>query len=122
MVQRIQFAMYYLPIGFPSDTDSSVIKKENAVWPQYSDSITIENYKTTNSVTARTGWASKAQLEEYIRNGYSPVMDTKGQSTTFVITKSGAIEAIKKREKVSHVISVLNNMGGTQKQPQTWTN
>ena len=104
-----------IPIGFPSDTDSSVIKKENAVWPQYSDSITIENYKTTNSVTARTGWASKAQLEEYIRNGYSPVMDTKGQSTTFVITKSGAIEAIKKREKVSHVISVLNNMGGTQK-------
>lgn len=104
-----------IPAGFPSDIKSTVINKEDIIWPQYSDSILIENYITTNSSTARTGWASKAQLEEFIKNGYNPVKDTKGQSTTFVITKNGAIETIKKREQVSHVISVLNNMGGTQK-------
>lgn len=31
------------------------------------------------------------------------------------MTRNGAIESIKERNKVSHVISVLNNMGGTQK-------
>ena len=104
-----------IPKGFPSDEEKCIIDKENVVWPQYNESIIIDNYRTQNDVIARTGWASRAQLIEFINGGYNPVKDNKGQETTFVMTKTGAIETIKKREKTSHVISVLNNMGGTQK-------
>ncbi len=104
-----------IPKGFPSDISSCFINKHNVVWPQYSESITIDNFRTQNDVIATTGWASRAQLLEFIDNGFKEVTDTKGQSTTFVITRTGAIESIKKRANTSHVISVLNNMGGTQK-------
>ena len=104
-----------IPMGFPADISNCFIDKEKVVWPKYSDSIIIEDYKTQNEVVATTGWASRAQLLEFINNGFNDVIDTKGQSTTFVMTKTGAIETIKKRGNTSHVISVLNNMGGTQK-------
>lgn len=104
-----------VPIGFPCEIENFVIKKDSVVWPKYSDDVIIENFKTTNKVVASTGWASRAQLVEFIENDYNPVVDTKGQSTVFVLTKTGAIETIKKRGEVSHVISFLNGMGGTQK-------
>ena len=43
-----------------------------------------------------------------------PVKDSKGQDTIFTISKTGAIEAIKKRDEASHVVSSLQNMGSTQ--------
>ena len=104
-----------IPIGFPCEIENFVIKKDSVVWPKYSDDVIIENFKTANKVVASTGWASRAQLVEFIENDYNPVVDTKGQSTVFVLTKTGAIETIKKRGEVSHVISFLNGMGGTQK-------
>lgn len=104
-----------IPIGFPCEIENFVIKKDSVVWPKYSDDIIIEKFRTTNKVVASTGWASRAQLVEFIENNYNPVVDTKGQSTVFVLTKTGAIETIKKRGEVSHVISFLNGMGGTQK-------
>ena len=94
-----------IPKGFPSDVENAVIEKDSLNWPQYSHNIEIENFKTKNEVIAKTGWASRAQLIEFIRKGFQPVIDTKGQSTTFVMTKNGAIETIKKRGEVSHVIS-----------------
>lgn len=104
-----------IPSGFPCDIENFVISKAEVVWPIYDNDILIEKYKTKNDVIAKTGWASKAQLVEFINNGYNPVIDSKGQKTVFVMTKNGAIESIKKRGNTSHVISVLNNMGGAQK-------
>lgn len=104
-----------IPKGFPADISKCCINKDQVVWPKYSKSIIIDDYKTQEDVIAITGWASRAQLQEFIDKGFNDVLDTKGQSTTFVMTKTGAIESIKKRGNTSHVISVLNNMGGTQK-------
>src|SRR5574344_222803 len=104
-----------IPIGFPSEMESGIINNNNVTWPKYNEPILVENNKTKNNVVATTGWASKGQLLDFIKNKFMPVCDSKGQQTSFVLTKTGAIECIKKREKVSHVISVLNNLGGTQK-------
>ena len=104
-----------IPNGFPCDVENCLINKNDVIWPKYNNDIIIQDYKTQNTVIATTGWASRAQLVEFIDNGFNPVVDSKGQITTFVMTKNGAIESIKKRERVSHVISVLNNMGGAQK-------
>lgn len=104
-----------IPSGFPCDFQKGVITKESVVWPQYDKDIVVEDGKIVESVSASTGWASKAQLTDFISNGFEPVIDSKGQKTIFVITRTGAIESIKKREKPSHVISVLQGLGGAQK-------
>jgi adenine-specific DNA-methyltransferase len=53
---------------------------------------------------------------EFIKGGCKPISDAKGQETSFVIAKSGAVEVVKRRSDYqSHVISVLNGFGGSQK-------
>ena len=104
-----------IPVGFPCDFEKGIIHKDDVVWPKYDVDIIVESGKTCNEVNATTGWASKAQLVDFIRTGYSLVEDSKGQLASFVMTKTGAIESIKKREKPSHVISMLQGLGGAQK-------
>lgn len=103
-----------LPAGFPSNVESGVIYKKDISWPKYSDDIHIENYCLKKQVTAESGWSSKAILESYIDNRFRAVVDSKGQLTNFEITKTGAIEAVKKREqKKGHFVSVLRGFGTT---------
>ena len=105
-----------IPVGFPCDFEDGKILASNVVWPQYSNDIVVQNKQVTLKTIAKTGWSSKAQLIEFINNGFKPIIDLKGQLTVFTITRTGAIEAVKKRsESQSHVISVLNNLGGSQK-------
>lgn len=105
-----------LPQGFPSDLHEGIIKKRNTGWPHYLSDVEIRNGKTVNSVIVESGWSSKSLLEEFIKTNFNSVFDTKGQKTRFTISKSGAIEAVKDRsENQSHIISVLNGFGGTQK-------
>ena len=104
-----------LPIGFPAQFESGILKKENIVFPEYNSDLVIENYKLTNEVEAYTGWSSKRQLLDFIENGFNFVIDTKGQNTIFSLKDTGAIESTKKRDKVfGYVISILRNMGNPQ--------
>ena len=105
-----------LPVGFPCDFSEGKINARTDLWPNYKSEVEVKFSRTINPVTVSSGWSSKELLERYVRNGYKPIIDAKGQETEFVITINGAIEAIKKRsDNQSHVISTLNNFGGPQK-------
>jgi len=105
-----------LPKGFLVDFNEGKIDKRDNLWPKYKNDAIVENGKLDNSITVSSGWSSKDLLEEFIHNNLNPIQDNNGKETTFVISKTGAIEIIKKRsDKQSHVISVLTNMGGSQK-------
>ena len=105
-----------LPAGFPCDIEEGIIEKKNITWPVYSEDLVIREGKLAHPVTATSGWASKAQLIEFINNGFNKITDIKGQPTRFVLSSTGAIEAIKDRSAYqSHVISVLQGLGGPQK-------
>lgn len=105
-----------LPKGFPAQFEKGIIKKDDVVFPQYNTDLIIEDYKLQNEVDAHTGWSSKAMLLEFIESGFQPIQDKKEQSTIFSLKDSGAIEAVKKRNtSFGYVISVLRNMGNTQK-------
>ncbi|MDH5299543.1 MAG: site-specific DNA-methyltransferase, partial [Desulfobulbaceae bacterium] len=105
-----------LPMGFPADFDEGIIQAHNDSWPHYITEARIKNGKLTRPVVVRSGWSSKDLALEFIQNGCQPVIDIKGQSSRFVISRSGAIEVIKDRsEKQSHVISSLSGFGGPQK-------
>lgn len=105
-----------LPIGFPAQFKSGVIKKDEVQYPQYNEDLIIENNQLANEVIAYTGWSAYSQIIEFINSGLKPIFDTKGQETTFSLKDTGAIESIKKRDKgYGYVISVLRKMGNTQK-------
>ena len=105
-----------LPVGFPADFTSGKILKRAQPWPMYLDDAIVEQGQLTHPVTVESGWSSKDLALEFINSGCKPIQDSKGQETSFVIAKSGALEAVKRRSDVqSHVISVLNGFGGSQK-------
>jgi adenine-specific DNA-methyltransferase len=105
-----------LPAGFPADFEKGIIPIRDNPWPRYLNSATIKNSKLTEPVIVESGWSSKELLSVFVKNGCLPIVDGKGQETSFLISKTGAIEVIKKRlDYQSHVISVLNGLGGPQK-------
>lgn len=104
-----------IPAGFPTAFESGCIKSRNNKWPHILEDIKVSNFKTCNRVTVYSGWSSKELLENFISLKFNPVIDSKGQETTFLLSQSGAIEAIKSRSVKSHVISSLTGFGGSQK-------
>jgi len=104
-----------LPVAFPADFDDGCIASRADKWPHYDTDVVVVDWKLAKAAIAESGWSSKQILEEFIASGFSPVRDTKGQETRFVISRTGAIEAIKTRTKSqSHVISVIREAGTTQ--------
>jgi adenine-specific DNA-methyltransferase len=105
-----------LPKGFPADFTSGKIVARTTSWPTYTSDAVIEDGVLVSPVAVESGWSSKDLALEFINGGCKPIQDSKGQETSFVISKTGAIEVIKRRSDYqSHVISVLNGFGGTQK-------
>ncbi|MDD2741360.1 MAG: site-specific DNA-methyltransferase [Rhodocyclaceae bacterium] len=105
-----------LPVGFPADFEEGTISARTTSWPKYPADILVRGRQTTTPSIAESGWSSKDLLIKFINNGFSPVSDSKGQNTRFVLTTTGAIESIKEREHASHVISVVGSVGSTQSQ------
>lgn len=104
-----------LPIGFPADFENGKIEKRDNAYPRYLNAAIIENFKLVNETNIESGWSSKDLALEFIDNGLNPIIDAKGQETIFVISKTGALEVIKRRkENQSHVVSVLTSLGNTQ--------
>ncbi len=105
-----------LRAGFPAEVENMVFKAQSNHWPHHEADIVIENYKVKNDVEITSGWAARAQLDQFMSedNNWKPVKDTKNQDTRFILTNAGGIDCIKDRGIKSHVISVLQNLGGTQ--------
>ena len=105
-----------LKAGFPAEIENKVFKAQTTHWPYHEEDIIVENYKVVNDVEIRSGWAARGQFDAFMQedNNWQPVKDTKDQNCRFVLTATGGIDCIKDRGIKSHVISVLQNMGGTQ--------
>ena len=102
-----------LPKGFPAEIKNGVIKKKDINSLEVDKDIKIKNFKLVEEVSITSGWSSRDILEEFINYNFKPVLDSKNQTTTFIIKKSGNISYTKVRS-TSHIISVLRNLGTTQ--------
>lgn len=104
-----------LPAGFPASFESGIIPPRKNKWPHFSEPLLINDYKVAKPVWVSSGWSSKAICEDFINSQFTPVLDTKNQLTTFVLTENGVIEAVKVRSaEQSHVVSVIRDVGSTQ--------
>lgn len=103
-----------LPTGFPAAFEHGEIPPSSTKWPRFEEEIVVRNHQLLKPVTVSSGWSSKSLLEAFIANGFTSVIDTKGQPTSFEITSNGAIEAVKQRGQAKgHVVSVLRGFGTT---------
>jgi adenine-specific DNA-methyltransferase len=104
-----------LPVGFPADFEEGVIEPKDDFWPRLSGSVEVASWSTQQSVTLSSGWSSKELAEDYIKSGFKPILDAKGQECDFCLTRSGALYVKKKRSDAqSHVLTVLKGMGTVQ--------
>lgn len=104
-----------LPPGFPTNFEIGMIEPKSNYWPRLDVPVKVREFKTLNRVTASSGWSSSNLLDQFIANGFRPIVDSKGQQTTFYLTNTGAIIIKKERsDSQSHVLTVLNNMGSVQ--------
>jgi hypothetical protein len=104
-----------LPEGFPADFDEGVIPARSKKWPKYVEDVVVKNGRIAKKVSAESGWSSRAICLEFIAANFNPVRDSKQQLTRFVVTRTGAIEAVKVRSaSQSHVVSVIRDVGSTQ--------
>lgn len=105
-----------LPIGFPCDITSGRLDSAKNIWPVYHSEAEISDNKLTKPLVIESGWSSKELLLDFLKNNCNPIIDSKGQETSFVLSQTGTIEVVKKRsDSQSHVVSVLSGFGGTQK-------
>ncbi|MFZ3452531.1 DNA methyltransferase [Arthrobacter sp. 7Tela_A1] len=98
--------------GFPAGFDEGLIPARSDQFPNYDADLVISGGRLVNRVTARTGWANGSLLRSFIAGEYAPVVDSKGQSTTFELTHTGAIDNVKiRRSDQHHILTVLMNLG-----------
>ena len=71
-----------IPAGFPAGFESGVVERHAVDWPKYDQDVQVAGGRTVSPVTARSGWSSRKILEKFIHGGCTPVLDSKGQSTT----------------------------------------
>jgi hypothetical protein len=106
---------FRLPAGFPAAFKEGTIEPRNDKWPHYEGPVVVHDGRVVVEVAAQSGWSSKRIMTRFVDAGFNPVPDTKGQLTSFELTKTGAIEAFKPRsESQSHVVSVIRGVGTTQ--------
>ena len=105
-----------LKAGFPCEFEKGIIPARQDQWPHFDEDIIVEDSKVKYDVEIESGWAARGQFDAFMDKGnnWQSVKDTKGQNTRFILTKSGTIDCIKDRGFKSHVISLLQNFGGTQ--------
>lgn len=105
-----------IPAGFPTTLPDGEFTPDPKAYPSWSRSLKAANGQLVEEATAKTGWSSRKILEDFIANGFEPVLDSKGQETRFEITHTGAIEYIKTRKQdKGHIVSVLRGFGTTNK-------
>jgi adenine-specific DNA-methyltransferase len=101
-----------LPVGFPASFNEGRIDPREDKFPHVLDEVVVEGGKLARPARLRSGWSSRNQLDLFISNGCTPILDVEGRETRFELRDTGAIYVLKQRtENQGHVLSVLRNMG-----------
>ena len=132
-----------LPAGFPCAEESLSYSKKNvddeffeitrrekvisdAVKARYSleplsglpvklDDMVVENHALVRPCRIYGGMANRNKLVEFIKNGCQPILDDEGQPLRFYLNANAAVRYRRDNEKPQNILSVLRNMGTTER-------
>jgi len=131
--------MVELPVGFPADVEGLYIsaesldeeffektKNEKVIskeiksaykikdLPIKVDDMVIEDFKLKKKCRIYSGVANADKLRSFIKNNCEPI-DDNGQLLNFYINRNGCVRYRKERDRARNILSVLSNMGTTEK-------
>jgi len=86
----------------------------NVMYPIRLDEMRVENGKLVNECRVFSGWANLNKLRAFIANDFSPLPDGDGQ-LRFFLSKRGVVYYRRERAQARNIVSVLRNMGTTEK-------
>jgi len=128
-----------LPVGFPCHADELSLdkheidvsfyseikkhgyisrentKKHSVSYPIRKDNMLVSKGRLIKPCNVYAGWANLNKLKEFISSGCKPISDSSGDKVTFYLSKKGVIYYKKERSKARNILSVLSNMGTTEK-------
>ncbi|MBI4518659.1 MAG: site-specific DNA-methyltransferase [Deltaproteobacteria bacterium] len=76
--------------------------------------MTVQDGKLTSPCRVFSGWANLNKLRAFIENGCQPI-DDGGDRLSFFLSERGVVYYRRDREKARNVLSVLRNMGTTER-------
>ncbi|MFH1121897.1 MAG: site-specific DNA-methyltransferase [Bacteroidota bacterium] len=89
-------------------------KQHSITYPIRLDNMSGSNYRLTSKCQVLSGWANVNKLKKFIENGFQPIIEDDGQ-ITFFLSENGVIYYNKERAEAKNILSVLRNMGTTEK-------
>lgn len=132
-----------LPIGFPADVEELLYRKKNVddaffeitnkekfisdtVKARYHienlsglpiklDDLEIHDFKLSKSCRIYGGFANSNKLKTFIENGLHPIKDDDGAPISFYLNRNAAVRYRKEVDRPSNILSVLQNLGTTEK-------
>lgn len=126
-----------LKAGFPCAVESLQLEKNNPIeqywedvkrtgyitrqmterykvsYPIRMNEMIVENYKLKYDVEVFSGWGNADKLRAF-NIDFQPIEESDG-TITFYLSKNGVIYYYKKRDKARNIVSVLKDMGTTEK-------
>ena len=99
-------------LGFIS---REVTNKFNVTYPVRLDRMVAENGQLSKPCKVLSGWANVNKLRLFIKNNCTPIETDDGGTMTFYLSKKGVIYYKKTRGKARNILSVLRNMGTTER-------
>lgn len=89
-------------------------EKYDVTYPIRLDNVDVEGNQLISKCRVYSGWANANKLKMFIQNNFKPV-DDNGDKLSFYLTDKGVIYYLRKREKARNIVSVLRNLGTTEK-------
>lgn len=86
----------------------------SVTYPIRLDSMRVVGGKLEAPCRVFSGWANANKLRAFIEGGFQP-LDDDGDKVSFYLSEKGVIYYRRDREKARNIMSVLRNMGTTEK-------
>ncbi|HQC51389.1 MAG TPA: site-specific DNA-methyltransferase, partial [bacterium] len=107
-------ARFYDEIEIKGFISRQITEKYYVSYPIRKDWMKVSESRLTKSCKVYSGWANADKLKAFIDNGCQPIQEEDG-ITKFFLSENGVIYYRKERDKAKNILSVLQNLGTTEK-------
>lgn len=89
--------------------------ENNSGLPVKLDSMIVQNFTLVNECRIYGGFANASKLRKFIENDCNPILDDDGSEMTFYLNRNAAVRYRKQNPNPRNILSVLRNLGTTEK-------
>ena len=107
-------ASYFEDVKKVGHISREITKKYEVSYPVRLDRLQVRENKLISPCRVFSGWSNVNKLKKFIENGCAPI-DENGDQVSFFLSERGVIYYRRDREKARNILSVLRNLGTTER-------